>query len=82
MNLPLAKAKPITHNGSTSGITELKIEKGKKPKVPQKEQLERGQRICERKTDGEENETFITPEEIISNLLCYILFIIYSVWSF
>ncbi|GAB0184620.1 hypothetical protein GRJ2_000927300 [Grus japonensis] len=48
---PLAKAKPISNGGSTSGITELG--KGKKKKTRDQLQLERGVRICERNNSAD-----------------------------
>ncbi|GAB0183352.1 acid sphingomyelinase-like phosphodiesterase 3b [Grus japonensis] len=45
MDLPLAKAEPISDSGSTSGITSLRREKRKKQQFLQPE---RGVRRCER----------------------------------
>jgi len=47
-DLPLAKAEPISNNGSTSGITYLR--RGKKPAQLQPE---RGMRICERNNSAD-----------------------------
>ncbi|KAJ7414369.1 hypothetical protein BTVI_41252 [Pitangus sulphuratus] len=44
IDLPVAKAKPISDAGSTFGITYL----GRRERNPEQLQPERGERICER----------------------------------
>ncbi|GAB0183553.1 acid sphingomyelinase-like phosphodiesterase 3b [Grus japonensis] len=51
MDPPLAKAKPISDSGSTSGVTELR--RVEKNPVQEKWQPEKGVRICERNNSAD-----------------------------